>query len=208
MRRAMVLLTAALCCASVVIAAPTTMLNDFETREDLDTFACRVRYAMVEPVREPRSHGRAAMRLRFFGHPSLSSAPEVLARYALGGLRYANWAPYRELRVDLYNAGANELTLELVFRSGQDGAQAELARPISLPPGEWTRVAVPVADLAAAGIDVSAVSAFGFRAPLGRQPRPSRVIVDCWRLVGGDRDAIREARRAEDAADQRRRPRR
>lgn len=187
--------------------ATQTILADFEGREQVDTFASSARYAMVEPISSPRSHGRGAVQLRFFGHPSLEGPPQVLASYRYGGLRYGNWAPYEHLKVDVLNPGDTALALELVVEWQAGDEKAELAVPIEVPPSEWITVTEPVSELADEGADVAAIVAFGFRAPLGDAPRPSKIIVDYVRLTGTDEQAIGEACRAEDATADQRQPR-
>jgi hypothetical protein len=193
-------------CAGSAMAAQT-VLADFETREQVDTFASSVRYAMVEPVSSPRSHGSGAVQLRFFGHPSLEDPPRVIASYRYGGLRYGNWAPYEHIQADVLNPSDAATSLELVIEWRRGDEKAELAVPVEIPPGEWVTISKPIAELADEGADVSAITAFGFRAPLGDAPRPSKVIVDYVRLTGTDEQAMREARRAEDATADERQPR-
>lgn len=172
-----------------------SLLSSLDTRADADQFASRVRLAMVEPVREPRTEGDGAMRLRFLLHPSADGVALVEARHYREGLRYRNWSPYETLAVDLLNPGADSVDLTLVVGD----SEREFARIVTLAPGEWTKVEIALADVAASGVELSEVLRFGFQIPVLARPRPAEVIVDNLRLIGVDGAAIAAAREVEEA---------
>ena len=201
-------LVASLTCIGMVAAAePVTVIADLDTREAVDAFASHVTSAMVEPVTSPRRHGEGAMRLRFFGHPSLEREPQVRGDYRFAAFRYGDWSPYEALVVDVYGGTDGGPLIEFFAQSGSGEETREFALALPLVFEQWQMVTIPIADIAEAGVDVEAASSIGFRAPLGDLPRPSRIVVDHIRLVGGDRGTVRAAQKAEDASAVRRRPR-
>lgn len=194
---------ACLVAALVTVAAwtqETTLISGLNSRAQVDAFVSSARSIMAEPVNSPVSEGTGAMRVRFFGHPSLTSSPQVAANTARGGLRYPDWSVYERLLVDLYNAEPDPVQVTVFVRSGAK----EYTHPAELPPAQWTTVAVAVADLEAAGLDVRAVDTLGLRMELAGRKRPTRLVVDNLRLSGKDVAAIRRSRaQAELAARQR-----
>jgi hypothetical protein len=196
-------LVAMLGAPAAACAAPETVLAGLNTRAEIDAFATTVRCAMVEPVDERGEPGRGAALIRFLGHPSLEAPPQVAAHYRYAGFPYANWSPYEAVVIDAYLPADDAPTIEFFVQSGS----TEFAAPLQLAPRRHTTQRMALGDFAAGGVDLSAVSVVGFRAPLGEAPRPSRVVIDRLRLIGGDPEAVREARRAEDATASDRQPR-
>ncbi len=184
----------ALSCLCIAYAQEVTILSPLDTRADADQFASRVRLALVEPVREPRTEGDGAMRIRFMLHPSADGVGMVEARDHRNGLRYRNWTPYQTLAVDLLNPGADAVEINLVIGN----RDTEFLRPATLEPGKWTTVEVALADAAAASVDLSDVQRMGIQIPVLTRPRPTEVIVDNPRLIGADAEAIKAARDVED----------
>ncbi len=179
-----------------------TTLSGLNSREEVDLFCSHVRQCMAEPVREPRTEGDGAMRVRFYGHPSLETDPQVAANKNRAGLRYCNWAPYHLLMLDLHNTEPETVELVLFCRSGA----AEFTQSVVLPPGRWTTAEVAVSGLRDAGLDPAAVDALGLRLPNAVRSRPARIVVDNVRLVGADEERIAQAREAEDELNRRRPP--
>lgn len=180
-----------------------TLISGLDDREQVDLFACSVRVCMVEPVAEPRTQGDGAMRIRFYAHPSLDTNPQVAVNTRRQGLPYSNWQPYERIALDLFNPHEETLGVILFCKSGNK----EYTTPLDLPPGAWTTAEVRIADLEAAGLDTSAITALGVRADMTKRNMPSRIVVDNVRLVGTDEAAIQQARAAEDARNAARPPR-
>jgi glycine/D-amino acid oxidase-like deaminating enzyme len=190
-------------CAMLAVAAcseETTLLAGLNTRAQVDAFVSSARSIIAEPVTSPVTEGAGAMRVRFFGHPSLASSPQVAATGARGGLRYTDWSVYERLLLDVYNAEAEAVQVTVFVRS----ANKEYTQVADLPAGQWTTVPVSVADLRAAGLNVSAIDALGLRMDIAGRKRPTRLVVDNLRLCGTDVAAIRRARAQADAAASRR----
>ncbi|MCE5217565.1 FAD-dependent oxidoreductase [bacterium] len=177
-------------------AEEVSLISGLDNRPQVDEFIGNLRSAMAEPVTEPRTEGSGAMRVRLFGHPSLETPPQFSATSVRGGLRYCDWRPYQQLLLDVYNLDEAPLQLVLFARS----SAKEYTLPLSLPPGAWTTVRVPVADVQAAGVDTAAMTALGLRLDSGRRTQASRIVLDNVRLTGADVAAIRATRAREDAA--------
>ncbi len=191
-QRAVLLLLIPLCAGAW--GDTVTVLSGLDTREQVDQFVSRVQYSMAEPVTSPRRQGTGAMRLRFFGHPSLKGTPRVQALARRQGLVYSNWAPYDRLVLDLHSGSDAHVPLVLIIEAGEQ----ELAVPVTLEKPGWKRVTVTVQQLRDAGLDVGAVTGLGLMPASPNEQRPSRVVMDFVRLVGSNAKAIREAKAIED----------
>jgi hypothetical protein len=196
-----------LCLVAVLLSAvswcaETTLISGLDSRAQVDAFVSSARSIMAEPVSSPVTEGAGAMRVRFFGHPSLASSPQVAANTARGGLRYADWSVYERLLVDLYNAETEPVQATVFVRAGD----REYTQAADLPAGKWTTVSVAVGALKTAGLNVSAVDALGLRMELAGRKRPTRLVVDNVRLVGSDVAAIVRSRAQADLAARKRPP--
>jgi len=188
-------LTATCLLPVVLLAQQTTVVSLLDTREQIDQFASKVRSCFVEPVDAPRSEGTGAMRIRFFGHPSLEADPQVAATARGGGLPYTDWRPYESMLLDLRGTPGEPFTVAVFVTSGD----AEHVKRFELTADEWTTAQIAVGDLSEAGLDVSNIASVGVRVELDGRRRPARAILDNVRLTGTDTAAIQASRAREDA---------
>ncbi|MFW6164232.1 MAG: hypothetical protein ACODAJ_15800, partial [Planctomycetota bacterium] len=185
-------------------AEVVTVLNTFDSAEAIDRFCGHVRHTYVQKVSEPRREGEGACKIDFLMHPGSDGPAYVRAYYSRGDLPYGNWTPYQNLRCDLRQDGDAPLPLHLVIR---DGANKTFDHALTLPPGQWQTVEVPVAKLEAAGLAVHHIERIQIEQRPDEVARPNSVVLDHLRLVGADAQAIAAARAEEDqTADQRTRP--
>ncbi len=167
----------------------TTLVSGLDDQRQVAAFCSSVRYCMAEPVTEPRTQGKGAMRVRFFAHPSLQSDPQVAATSRRRGLHDTDWRPYQRVAVDLFNLGDDPLDVVFFCASGE----REYSKAFTLTPGKWTVAEMTMADIVAAGLDLGAMTALGLRADMRKRTSPSRIVVDNVRLVGTDAKGIAAA---------------
>ncbi len=204
MRASPFILLAALAPALAAAGEVVTVLNSFDSAETIDRFCGHVRHAYVQPVREPRREGAGACKIDFLMHHGSDGPAYIRAYYSRGDLPYGNWTPYLALRCDLRHDGAAPVTVHLVLR---DGANKALDRALTLAPGQWQAVELPVAKLKAAGLAVHHIERVELEQRPNELTRPNSVCLDHLRLVGTNAGAIAAARAEEDkTADQRTRP--
>jgi len=181
-----------------------TVLNDFETARDIDRFAGRVSQTFLKPTAAVKSHGQAACEVRFFMDCCTTNPPSIGSLYAQGDFPYANWSPYDDFLIDVFNPTKETVTLLLAVRDKQKTATFSFP----LAPKKWATLRLPIAQLGERGVDAGAVTEMRFYQRPNAMSKPNMLYLDYLRLVGHDRAAIDAARRSEDAtaAQRKRRP--
>lgn len=172
-----------------------TVLNDFESKKDIDRFAGRVKYVYVAPSSELKTSGERSCEARFFTDCCSDGTTCIKSLYAQGDYPYQDWGPYREFAVDIYSAQDVEIPIHLSFGDKKKEARFQFA----LKPREWTAIVCPVSEIRAKGVDVAKVAEIQVFQRLDEMRAPNRVYLDHMRLVGTDADAIAAAKAKEDA---------
>ena len=116
------------------------VLSNFESKDDLTRW--QPRQAVLEQSSEHVTEGRYSGKLISFGKVECSNL--ILQNFFEDNPNFGNWAPFYQLKFDIYNSGGDSERFILKIKDADDRAWQ---KNIFVPPNQSTEVKVYIAEL-------------------------------------------------------------
>jgi len=166
------------------------VLFDFEDPGEVGRFVYGTVNTFVEPTHDVARTGSGSCAATYYVGAKRQGKRLVfytLMHPARG--RLSDWRPYSEFQAAILNGEQFTVTMEVEFADGN----ASVWRRYSLPPGVWSRLRQPLADLAAAGLDLGGVKRIGWSQIDTEMVGINTLYFDDIRLIASDSRASETA---------------